>query len=69
MQAGNTDGYDVLMLLHRHGFLCFDWSGNHVLKPSRPSDFRGFVDSFEQYNNGKDPYGYWDELMCINTNE
>jgi FkbM family methyltransferase len=63
MAAGGFSAVDVLDFLHGFGFVCFDCSRNGHVPPARPSDFEGFVASFDP---GRDEgFGAWDELLCF----
>ena len=63
MTAGGANAVEVLDFLHSFGFMCFDYSRNKHIPPNRPSDFEGFVASFD---GGRDNgFGAWDELVCF----
>ena len=64
MEAGGVRTLDVLEYLHRHGFLCFDYSRNRHLPPNRASEFEGFVASFDRERD--QGFGAWEELICFN---
>ena len=65
MIKGGHDPVEVLNFLHKYGFMCFDYSRNKHIPPDRPSDFEGFVASFDGDLSGG--FGAWDELICFNT--
>ena len=62
---GGHDPVEVLNFLHKHGFMCFDYSRNRHIPPNRPSDFEAFVASFDGNRDGG--FGAWDELICFHT--
>ena len=65
MAVGGVNAVEVLDFLHGHGFLCFDFSKNRHIPGNRPSDFEGFVASFDgSRDNG---FGAWDELICYHV--
>ena len=55
MASVGVSAVEVLNLLHGFGFVCFDSSRN---QPTRPSDYEGFVASFD---------GARGELLCFNA--
>ncbi len=63
MAAGGLDPVEVLDFLHGFGFACFDYSRNRHVPPARPSDFEGFVASFDDARDGG--FGAWDDLACF----
>ena len=63
MAAGGLDAVEALDLLHACGFVCFDYSRNRHVPPARPSDFEGFVASFDPARDGG--FGAWDDLVCF----
>jgi len=65
MAAGGVNAVDVLDYLNAFGFVCFDYSNNKHVPPERPSDFEGFVASFD--GNRDAGYGAWDELICFHA--
>lgn len=65
MLAGGVHAVDVLDYLHRFGFICFDYSRNQHIPGDRPSDFEGFVASFDHTRDAG--FGAWDELVCFNS--
>jgi hypothetical protein len=71
MKRANADPMDVLLLMSKYGYTCFDWSKNMHVPITRPSGFKGFIRSF--YNRPKSPkcsgntcwtFGLWDEVVC-----
>ncbi len=66
MVKGGASGVDVLDYLHGFGFICFDYSRNRHIPYNRPSDFEGFVASFDP--NRDNGFGAWEELICFNQN-
>ncbi len=63
MAAGGFIPVDVLDFLHGFGFMCFDCSRNKHVPSTRPSDFEGFVASFD--GGRDDGFGAWEELLCF----
>ena len=71
MKRGGADPVQMLEMLWRKGWQCFDWSTNEHIPDDRPSEFVGFVDSFYTRSGGKKcltekcwTFGLWDELFC-----
>ena len=64
MEAGGVNAVEVLDYLHCFGSMCFDYSRNRHVPPNRPSDFEGFVASFDVSRDKG--FGAWGELVCFN---
>lgn len=79
MKRLNADPVQLIELVKSWNMFCFDVSDNRNIPKSRPSDVKGFADTFFHACKPEDRcfcdteeclktrYGKWDELLCVNT--